>query len=115
MLLFGPAILATHLLNFLSKKKKLEDTVFQVKLMVHECFILLSKHNSCDIKSSTQTAASLDSWIVSQKFSNAFTYTFFLGRHRYGRPHNFLNDPDEDEPLSSFFSFMSFNHIFFST
>ena len=79
MLLFGPAILATHLLNFLSQEKKLEDTVFQVKLMVHECFILLSKHNSCDIKSSTQTAASLDSWIVSQKFSNAFTYvTFFL-------------------------------------
>ena len=38
----------------------------------------------------------------------------FLGRHRYGRPHNFLidaeddDDDDADEPLSSFFF-----HVFF--
>ena len=43
----------------------------------------------------------------------------FLGRHMYGRPHNFLIDEkdeeEDDEPLSSFFSslFSFFNCVFF--
>ena len=53
----------------------------------------------------------------SNSFEIFLFQTTFLGRHRYGRPHDFLNDPDEDadEPLSSFF-FTSFflTSFFFS-
>ena len=69
-----------------------------------------------------------DSTIQGQLGSNSTTFSssnsYFLGRHRYGRPHNFLNDPDEEEedeeePLSSFFFasfflwhlFISFHHL----
>ena len=46
--------------------------------------------------------------------------SMFLGRHRYGRPHNFLNDaedpdPDDDDPLSSFFLRLFFRIFFFAS
>ena len=70
------------------------------------------------LKSGTNTGI----LIFSRKSLSIGIIPNFLGRHRYGRPHNFLNDAEEEEdPLSSFFCvffsfasfyfFSSFNHI----